>query len=69
MFVESYRSRLTVWSKAERIEEYAYTAGAPNSCVLGRDGEVYVCQNGGTVGPWRAAQMVPFSIQVVPSRG
>lgn len=69
VFVESYRSRLTVWSKAEGIEEYAYTAGAPNSCVIGRDGEVYVCQNGGTVGPWRAAQMVPSSIQVVRSRG
>lgn len=69
VFVESYRSRLTVWSAARGIEEYAYTAGAPNSCVAGGAGEIYVCQNGGTVGPWRAAEMRSPSIQVVSSRG
>ena len=36
---------------------FAYVAGAPNSCVLGSDGAMYVCQNGGTTGPWRAAEM------------
>jgi gluconolactonase len=69
VFVESYRSRLTVWSRSAGIEEYAYTAGAPNSCVLGAGGEIYLCQNGGTVGPWRAAEMLPPSIQVVAGRG
>jgi gluconolactonase len=69
VFVESYRSRLTVWSAADGIQEYATTAGAPNSCVLGAGGEMYVCQNGGTVGPWRAAEMLPPSIQVVARRG
>ncbi len=68
VFVESYRSQLSVWSP-EGVERYAYTAGAPNSSVLGRDGEVYVCQNGGTVGPWRAAEMSVPSIQRVDREG
>lgn len=69
VFVESYRSQLTVWTPGEGISRYAYTAGAPNSCVLGADGEFYVCQNGGTVGPWRAEEMTHPSIQVIPKRG
>lgn len=68
VFVESYRSQLTVWSP-DGVERYAYTAGAPNSSVLGRDGAIYVCQNGGTVGPWRAAEMTKPSIQRVDREG
>ena len=37
--------------------------------MLGAGGEIYLCQNGGTVGPWRAAEMLPPSIQVVAARG
>jgi gluconolactonase len=44
-------------------------AGAPNSCVLGSDGLLYVCQNGGTTGPWRAAEMTTPSIQRVAEGG
>jgi gluconolactonase len=62
VFVESYRSQLSVWSP-DGVTRYAYTAGAPNSSVLGSDGAIYVCQNGGTVGPWRAAEMTRASIQ------
>jgi gluconolactonase len=66
VFVESYRSQLSVVGKeggpARRL---AYTAGAPNSCVLGSDGAFYVCQNGNTVGPWRAPQASVPSIQKV----
>ncbi len=62
VFVESYRSQLSVWSP-DGVTRYAYTAGAPNSSVLGSDGAIYVCQNGGTVGPWRAAEMTKASIQ------
>ena len=69
VFVESYRSQLSVWSAAEGVTRYAYTAGAPNSSVLGADGAVYVCQNGGTVGPWRAAEMTRASIQRVGREG
>ena len=61
VFVESYRSQLTVVDADGAPRQFAYVAGAPNSCVLGADGDVYLCQNGGTCGPWRAAEMtVPF---------
>ena len=65
VFVESYRSQLTVVGKDGKARQFAYTTGAPNSCVLGSDGALYVCQNGGTVGPWRAAEMSVPSIQRV----
>src|SRR5262249_8018415 len=68
-FVESYRSQLTVAGAGKPAKMLAYTAGAPNSCVLGADGELYVCQNGGTVGPWRAAEMSVPSIQKVRPGG
>ena len=64
-FVESYRSQLTVVGPDKVARRLAYTAGAPNSCVLGAEGELYVCQNGGTVGPWRAAEMLQPSIQKI----
>ena len=51
------------------VSQYAYTAGGPNSCVVGRNGELYVCQNGGTVGPWRAAEMSVPSIQRIDEEG
>lgn len=62
-FVESYRSQVSVWERGAGVRRYAYTAGGPNSCVLGDDGVIYVCQNGGTTGPWRAEEMVAPSIQ------
>jgi gluconolactonase len=62
-FVETYRSQISVWERGRGVTRYAYTAGGPNSCVLGLDGALYACQNGGTVGPWRAAEMLPPSIQ------
>ena len=70
VFVESYRSQLAVVSAhGGAPRRFAYVAGAPNSCVLGAEGWVYVCQNGGTVGPWRAAEMVAPSIQRVREQG
>ena len=63
VFVESYRSQLTIVGKDDKPRQLAYVTGAPNSCVLGSDGALYVCQNGGTVGPWRAAEMTLPSIQ------
>lgn len=68
-FVETYRSRVSVWSEEEGVREYAYTAGGPNSCVLGASGEIYVCQNGGAVGPWRADNPMAPSIQVIREEG
>ncbi len=69
VFVDSYRMQLTVIGADRTPRRFAYTAGAPNSCVLGSDGALYVCQNGGTVGPWRAAEMVAASIQRVREGG
>jgi gluconolactonase len=68
-FVETYRSQISVWSAEDGVSRYAYTAGGPNSSALGRDGELYVCQNGGTAGPWRAEEMVEPSIQRVSPDG
>ena len=67
-FVESYRSQVSVWERGRGVRRYAYTAGGPNSCVLGDDGAMYVCQNGGTVGPWRAEEMSVPSIQRIERR-
>lgn len=69
VLVESYRSQLTAIDAAGRAARFAYVAGAPNSCVLGSDGALYVCQNGGTTGPWRAAEMTTPSIQRVTEGG
>lgn len=69
VLVESYRSQLTAIDREGRAARFAYVAGAPNSCVLGSDGALYVCQNGGTTGPWRAAEMTTPSIQRVVEGG
>jgi gluconolactonase len=69
VLVESYRSQLTAIDRNGRAERFACVAGAPNSCVLGSDGLLYVCQNGGTTGPWRAAEMTVPSIQRVAEGG
>ncbi len=69
VLVESYRSQLTVIDFAGRATRFAYVAGAPNSCVLGSNDALYVCQNGGTTGPWRAAEMTSPSIQRVVEGG
>jgi gluconolactonase len=68
-FVETYRSQVSVWERGRGVTRYAYTAGGPNSCVLGADGVLYVCQNGGTTGPWRAEEMVSPSIQRIEREG
>jgi gluconolactonase len=67
--VESYQSQLTIIGADRTPRQFAYVTGAPNSCVLGGDGEMYVCQNGGTVGPWRAKEMTKPSIQRVRRGG
>lgn len=69
VLVESYRSQLTAIDPEGRVAPFATVAGAPNSCVAGSDGALYVCQNGGTVGPWRAAEMTRPSIQRVRENG
>lgn len=69
VLVESYRSQLTAIDLAGNAARFAWVSGAPNACVLGLDGALYVCQNGGTCGPWRAAEMSVPSIQRVREGG
>src|ERR1700752_4603523 len=69
VLVESYRSQLTAIDGNGQAQRFAYVAGAPNSCVLGSDGLLYVCPNGGTTRPWGAAEMTSPSIQRVAEGG
>ena len=61
--VETYTSKLIAWSRERGIHDYADCGGGPNACMLGSDGAVYITQNGGTVGAWRAPVMNEPGIQ------
>ncbi len=61
--VETYTSKIIAWSRERGIHDYADCGGGPNACMLGSDGAVYITQNGGTVGAWRAEVMSVPSIQ------
>lgn len=63
VMVETYTSKLIAWSPDRGIHDYADCGGGPNACMLGSDGAVYITQNGGTVGAWRAEVMGRPSIQ------
>lgn len=54
LFTEQTAGCLSVLGGDGRVDEYVYLGGAANSCVVGANGEVYVCQNGGVVGSWRS---------------
>jgi gluconolactonase len=69
VFVETYRSCLTTWSPERGTELFADCGGGPNACMLGDDGSVYITQNGGTVGAWKAEVMGTPSIQRVTPDG
>jgi gluconolactonase len=70
IFVESYRSRVSVWHPgSDTAELYADVGGGPNAALYGADGCVYVTQNGGKIGPWRAEDQRPPSIQRVDLSG
>lgn len=68
-FVETYRSRISIWSPGRGVREHAFTGGGPNAVVAAPDGSLYLTQNGGIVGPWRAEQQRPPSIQRVTPDG
>jgi gluconolactonase len=63
VMVETYTSRIVAWSRERGVHTYADCGGGPNACMLGSDGAVYITQNGGTVGAWRAEVMSVPSIQ------
>jgi gluconolactonase len=63
VMVETYTSKIIAWSPERGIHDYALCGGGPNACMLGSDGAVYITQNGGTVGAWKADVMSTPSIQ------
>ena len=63
VMVETYTSKIIAWSRERGIHTYADCGGGPNACMLGSDGAVYITQNGGTVGAWKADVMSVPSIQ------
>ena len=63
VFVETFRSCLSAWSPERGVELFADCGGGPNACLLGSDESVYITQNGGTAGTWRADVMVTPAIQ------
>lgn len=63
VMVETYTSKIVAWSPERGIHDYALCGGGPNACMLGSDGAVYITQNGGTVGAWKATVMAEPSIQ------
>ena len=63
VMVETYTSKIIAWSRERGIHDYADCGGGPNACMLGSDGAVYITQNGGTVGAWKAEVMSIPSIQ------
>ena len=69
MFVETYRSHIGYVAPDGEYGQFAYTAGGPNATALGSDGCLYVTQNGGVVGPWRADEMLQPSIQRITPDG
>ena len=65
VFVNTYTSDVQVFEQGSGVSQYAYCGGGTNACLVGDDGSVYVTQNGGTVGAWRAKDQVPPSIQKI----
>ena len=46
IFVEIWRSRVSVWTPAEGVREHAYVGGGANSVLVCSDGSRLVTQNG-----------------------
>jgi len=59
---EQGASQVTI-AEGDGGKAYAKTGGSPNAAVVGKDDIVYVTQNGGAVGEWRAAENISPSIQ------
>lgn len=63
VMVETYTGKIVAWSAERGLHDYAACGGGPNACTLGSDGAVYITQNGGTAGAWKADVMGVPSIQ------
>lgn len=69
IFVETYRSQVSVWTPGEGVSQFAYVGGGPNAVLAAADGCAYVTQNGGVIGPWRAKDKRPPSLQRITPDG
>ena len=69
IFVEIWRSRVSVWTPENDVQEYAYVGGGANSLLVCSDGSLLVTQNGGVDREWRAKDQRPPSIQRVSPSG
>jgi gluconolactonase len=69
IFVETYRSQVSVWEAGRGVSRFAYVGGGPNAVLAASDGCCYVTQNGGVIGPWRAVDQRPPSIQRITPDG
>ena len=63
VMVETYTGKIVAWSAERGLHDYALCGGGPNACTVGSDGAVYITQNGGTAGAWKADVMGVPSIQ------
>jgi len=54
-FVEQVAGRISLYD-GRLVQPAAHLGGSPNAAVVGADGWLYACQNGGVVGPWRSPQ-------------
>lgn len=68
VFTEQTRGAISIYD-GHGHQELAVTGGSPNSTVVGSDGALYVCQNGGVVGAWRSPDPRTPSIQRVDASG
>lgn len=63
VMVETYTGKIIAWSAERGLHDYLVCDGGPNACTVGSDGAVYITQNGGTAGAWKAEVMSTPSIQ------
>lgn len=68
VLTNTYRSEIVAWDARHGLRRYAYTGGAPNACLLGSNGDVYVA-NCPTAALWRAPDRRPGCIQRVTADG
>jgi gluconolactonase len=69
VFTDTYRGLINVWSEDGREGIYAKVGGYPNGLTLGRDGLIYVANNGGSSGELRAFDVSLGYIQRVAEGG
>ncbi|MEO6609598.1 MAG: SMP-30/gluconolactonase/LRE family protein [Aestuariivirga sp.] len=62
VLTNTYRSEIVVWDAHGGICQYAYTGGAPNACLLGSDGSIFIA-NCTSAGKWVAPDHRPGCIQ------